>query len=112
MYRQRNSIINEANLDNDNRGFETAVTSQPAQVPQYVAKSPDERTWIPSPTVHAPNCPPGLESLTITNQLIVHKLQNKVPVLDRFGRFPKFEITNSMQQSCFFAVEGAQCLCS
>lgn len=96
---------NEAERGIYNPGFGTAVTSQPAWGGQPGTWASNERTWMPAPTAHVLNCPPGLERLTIMDKLVVHDL-HKVTDISSIPPELKFEIKNSEQQSCYFAFEG------
>lgn len=56
-----------------------------------------------------PSCPPGLEYLTMIDQLLVHQ---KVELLEAFTGFEtknKFTIKNSLGQKVYFAVEDSDC---
>lgn len=78
------------------------VTGQPMSTGQPNTM----RVWMPSPSAPVPNCPPGLEYLTMVDQLIVHELLNVAEVLTGFDMANKYEIKNSVGQNCYFAVEG------
>ncbi|KAG8228515.1 hypothetical protein J437_LFUL008971, partial [Ladona fulva] len=57
-----------------------------------------------------PNCPPGLEYLTMIDQLLV---KQKVELLEAFTGFEtcnKFTIKNSAGQKVYHAVEDSDCL--
>ncbi|CAG9855392.1 unnamed protein product [Phyllotreta striolata] len=57
-----------------------------------------------------PNCPPGLEYLTMIDQLLV---QQKVEVLEALTGFEtqnKFTVKNNLGQKVFYAVEDSDCL--
>nr|CAD7424155.1 unnamed protein product [Timema monikensis] len=57
-----------------------------------------------------PNTPPGLEYLTMIDQLLVHQ---KVELLEAFTGFEtknKFTIKNSVGQKMYYAVEDTDCL--
>jgi hypothetical protein len=81
------------------------VTIQPQQVGQHISNAPT-RVWMPLPSEPVANCPPGLEYLTMVDQLIVHELLNVAEVLSGFDMANKYEIKNSVGQNCYFAVEG------
>lgn len=55
------------------------------------------------------NCPPGLEYLTLIDQLLVHQ---KVELLEAFVGFEtnnKYTIKNSVGQKVYYAVEDNDC---
>lgn len=85
------------------------VTGQPQQVGQHISNAPT-RVWMPSPSAPVTNCPPGLEYLTMVDQLIVHELLNVAEVLTGFDMANKYEIKNSVGQNCYYAVEGTNIL--
>lgn len=58
----------------------------------------------------AGNCPPGLEYLTMVDQLLV---QQKVELLEAFTGFEtknKYLVTNNLGQKVYFAAEDSDCL--
>ncbi|XP_078266281.1 phospholipid scramblase 1-like [Rhinoraja longicauda] len=56
-----------------------------------------------------PNCPPGLESLTQVNQLLVYQRVELVEAFIGFRTKNKFQIKNSRGQQIFFAAEENDC---
>lgn len=63
---------------------------------------------MPAPSGYAndPNVPPGLEYLTMIDQLLI---KQKVELLEAFVGFEtnnKYSIKNSMGQHVYYAVEG------
>jgi uncharacterized protein YxjI len=65
--------------------------------------------WMNMPQGN-PNVPPGLEYLTMIDQLLVHQ---KVELLEAFTGFEtqnKYTIKNSVGQKVYYAVEDSDCL--
>ncbi|XP_069678578.1 phospholipid scramblase 2 isoform X3 [Periplaneta americana] len=65
--------------------------------------------WMNMPQGN-PNIPPGLEYLTMIDQLLVHQ---KVELLEAFTGFEtqnKYTVKNSMGQKVYYAVEDSDCL--
>lgn len=65
--------------------------------------------WMSMPQ-NVANCPPGLEYLTMIDQLLVHQ---KVELLEAFTGFEtanKYTIKNSLGQKVYYAVEDTDCL--
>lgn len=65
--------------------------------------------WMNMPH-NVANCPPGLEYLTMIDQLLVHQ---KVELLEAFTGFEtanKYSIKNSLGQKIYYAVEDSDCL--
>ena len=65
--------------------------------------------WMNMPQ-NVANCPPGLEYLTMIDQLLVHQ---KVELLEAFTGFEtanKYSIKNSLGQKIYYAVEDSDCL--
>ncbi|XP_013380673.1 phospholipid scramblase 1 [Lingula anatina] len=64
--------------------------------------------WMPQPAVPQ-GCPPGLEYLSMIDQLLVHQ---QVEILEAFTDYEtnnKYEIKNSMGQRVYFAAEDTCC---
>lgn len=64
--------------------------------------------WMQAPQA-PPDCPPGLEYLSMIDQLLVHQ---QVELLEAFTGFEtnnKYEIKNSMGQRVYFAAEDTCC---
>lgn len=57
-----------------------------------------------------PNCPPGLEYLTMIDQLLVHQKVEILEALVGFESKNKFTIKNSIGQKMYYAVEDSDCL--
>jgi len=80
------------------------VTNQP--VAQGTIIPPTD--WMAKP-YGATNCPPGLEYLTMIDQLLVHQ---KVELLEAFTGFEtknKYTVKNSLGQKVFYAGEESDC---
>ncbi|XP_013788459.1 phospholipid scramblase 1-like [Limulus polyphemus] len=74
----------------------------------YPPPGPQPNQWMPIPS-SPPNCPPGLEYLTMVDQLLVHQ---KVELLEAFTGFEtanKYEVRNNMGQKVYFAAEDTDC---
>ncbi|KAJ8940147.1 hypothetical protein NQ314_010814 [Rhamnusium bicolor] len=56
-----------------------------------------------------PNCPPGLEYLTMIDQLLVHQKVEVLEALTGFESKNKFTIKNSIGQKVYYAVEDSDC---
>merc|ERR1719481_1688331 len=99
-------------------GFQSGpVTSQPgygAPQPGYGAPppmSPPEYSAGPpmAPPQAPPGCPPGLQYLTMVDQLVV---KQKVELLEAFTGFEtanKYKIFNSLGQEVYMAKEDTDC---
>ncbi|GLV37595.1 scramblase 1 [Carabus blaptoides fortunei] len=57
-----------------------------------------------------PNCPPGLEYLTMIDQLLIHQKVEILEALTGFETKNKFTIKNSLGQKVYYAVEDSDCL--
>ncbi|KAJ8984515.1 hypothetical protein NQ317_010986, partial [Molorchus minor] len=57
-----------------------------------------------------PNCPPGLEYLTMIDQLLVHQKVEILEALTGFETKNKFTVKNSLGQKVYYAVEDSDCL--
>ncbi|XP_076334775.1 phospholipid scramblase 1-like isoform X2 [Tachypleus tridentatus] len=74
----------------------------------YPPSGPAAVQWMSLPSA-PPNCPPGLEYLTMIDQLLVHQ---KVELLEAFIGFEtanKYQVVNSMGQNVYFAAEDTHC---
>lgn len=56
------------------------------------------------------NCPPGLEYLTMIDQLLVHQKVELLEALTGYESKNKFTIKNSLGQKVYYAVEDSDCL--
>jgi len=65
--------------------------------------------WMHMPQGPA-NCPPGLEYLTMIDQLLVHQKVELLEALVGFETNNKFTIKNSIGQKVYYAVETTDCL--
>ncbi|XP_051882212.1 phospholipid scramblase 1-like isoform X2 [Pristis pectinata] len=66
--------------------------------------------WMQAPTP-IPNCPPGLEYLTLIDQIIVHQVVELVEALVGFETKNKYEVKNGLGQRVYYAVEDSD-LCN
>ncbi|XP_030756136.1 phospholipid scramblase 2 isoform X2 [Sitophilus oryzae] len=57
-----------------------------------------------------PNCPPGLEYLTMIDQLLVHQKVEVLEALTGFETKNKFTVKNSLGQKVYYAAEESDCL--
>ncbi|XP_055304796.1 phospholipid scramblase 1-like [Sitodiplosis mosellana] len=64
--------------------------------------------WMNIP-VGIPNCPPGLEYLTLIDQLLVKQKVRLLEVATGYQQNNKFVIKNAMGQNVYFAVEDNDC---
>ncbi|XP_040205037.1 phospholipid scramblase 2-like [Rana temporaria] len=64
--------------------------------------------WMPAPPAD-PNCPPGLEYLSMIDQLLVHQQVELLEALIGYESNNKYEIKNSMGQRVYFAAEQNDC---
>lgn len=55
------------------------------------------------------NCPPGLEYLTMIDQLLVHQKVELLEALSGFETKNKFTIKNSIGQKVYYAKEDSDC---
>lgn len=55
-------------------------------------------------------CPPGLEYLTLIDQLLIHQKVEMLEALIGFETNNKFTIKNSIGQKVYYAVEDTDCL--
>ncbi|CAB3377825.1 Hypothetical predicted protein [Cloeon dipterum] len=65
--------------------------------------------WMQAPQGPA-NCPPGLEYLTMIDQLLVHQKVELLEAMTGFETANKFSIKNSMGQKIYSAKESSGCL--
>ncbi|KAG8197643.1 hypothetical protein JTE90_001573 [Oedothorax gibbosus] len=90
-------------------GYPQPMTSQPVAGGGYPAPGQGgDGNWMPIPT-GIPVCPPGLEYLTMIDQLLVHQ---KVELLEAFLSFEtknKYTIKNSVGQKIYTAKEDTDC---
>ncbi|XP_055493317.1 phospholipid scramblase 1-like isoform X2 [Leucoraja erinacea] len=63
--------------------------------------------WMQAPAP-IPNCPPGLEYLTMIDQIFVYQLFEFIEALTGFETKNKYELKNSMGQRVYFAVEESE----
>ncbi|ESP00896.1 hypothetical protein LOTGIDRAFT_200611 [Lottia gigantea] len=65
--------------------------------------------WIPAPQQVPVDCPPGLQYLTQVDQLMVKQKLEAIEAVTGFETNNKYEITNSMGQRIYQAVEDTCC---
>ncbi|KAF7268458.1 hypothetical protein GWI33_018349 [Rhynchophorus ferrugineus] len=65
--------------------------------------------WMSMPQ-GIPNCPPGLEYLTMIDQLLVHQKVEVMEALTGFETKNKFTVKNSLGQKVYYAAEESDCL--
>jgi len=56
-----------------------------------------------------PNCPPGLEYLTLLDQIVIKQQVELLEVLTGFETRNRYRMLNSMGQQCYFAKEDSAC---
>ncbi|XP_023223588.1 phospholipid scramblase 2-like isoform X2 [Centruroides sculpturatus] len=66
-------------------------------------------SWMPVPAAPV-NCPPGLEYLTMIDQLLVHQQVELLEAFIGFESANKYEVKNSVGQKVYFAAEDNDCL--
>lgn len=66
-------------------------------------------SWMPVPATPV-NCPPGLEYLTMIDQLLVHQQVELLEAFIGFESANKYEVKNSLGQKVYFAAEDNDCL--
>ncbi|KAL3290075.1 hypothetical protein HHI36_023444 [Cryptolaemus montrouzieri] len=82
----------------------------PGGYPSPIANQPSSRGdgWMNRPQSSG-NCPPGLEYLTMIDQLLVHQQVEILEVLTGFETENKFIVKNSLGQKIFYAAEVSDC---
>ncbi|XP_059481981.1 phospholipid scramblase 1 isoform X2 [Neocloeon triangulifer] len=65
--------------------------------------------WMQAPNAQS-NCPPGLEYLTMIDQLLVHQKVEVLEAITGFETANKFSVKNSLGQKIFDAKESSGCL--
>ncbi|CAG9759969.1 unnamed protein product [Ceutorhynchus assimilis] len=80
------------------------IVNQPGMAPGSLAGG-----WMNLPQ-SIPNCPPGLEYLTMIDQLLVHQKVEVLEALTGFETKNKFTIKNSLGQKVYYAIEESDCL--
>lgn len=85
---------------------EKVVTTAPG----YGAPPPGpvQGEWAPQP-LNVPNCPPGLEYLSMIDQLLIKQQIELLEVLLGCETRNKYKIKNSMGQQVYFALEDTDC---
>ncbi|XP_069746845.1 phospholipid scramblase 2-like [Narcine bancroftii] len=63
--------------------------------------------WMQAPAP-VPNCPPGLEYLTVIDQILVHQVIELVEALVGYETKNKYELKNSLGQRVYYAVEDSE----
>ncbi|XP_076335619.1 phospholipid scramblase 1-like isoform X1 [Tachypleus tridentatus] len=74
----------------------------------YPPPGPAAVQWMPLPSA-PPNCPPGLEYLTMIDQLLVHQKVELLEAITGFETANKYQVMNSMGQNIYFAAEDSHC---
>ncbi|XP_065166220.1 phospholipid scramblase 2 isoform X3 [Atheta coriaria] len=72
--------------------------------------APPNSGWMHMPQGPAANCPPGLEYLTMIDQLLVHQKVELLEALTGFETNNKYTIKNSLGQKVYYAAEDNDCL--
>lgn len=65
--------------------------------------------YAPPPANSNPNIPPGLEYLTVVDQLLIEQKVEMLEVFTGWETNNKYAIRNVMGQNVYFAVEGNKC---
>ncbi|XP_059820680.1 phospholipid scramblase 2-like [Hypanus sabinus] len=74
---------------------QTGVSTQP------------QAQWMQAPTP-IPNCPPGLENLTLIDQILVHQVTELIEALVGYETKIKYEVKNGLGQRVYYAVEDSE----
>jgi len=77
---------------------------EPVKVAIQQPGAPAAAQWMPLPQA-IPGCPPGLEYLTLLDQLLVHQKVELFEAMTGIETKNKFVIKNSVGQQCFYAYE-------
>ncbi|KAJ3665712.1 hypothetical protein Zmor_001194 [Zophobas morio] len=85
-------------------GVELPVINQPT------AQGGPPANWMPMPAGIPPNCPPGLEYLSMIDQLLVHQKIELFEAITGFETKNKFKIRNTLGQDVYYAAEDSDCL--
>jgi len=101
-------------------GYPPGGYAQPPPGPQYGQQQPITAQpqgpsgggdlWMPPPpNAPPPGCPPGLEYMTLIDQLIVKQKVEMMEMVTGFETNNKYKIKNSMGQTVFKAKEDTDC---
>ncbi|XP_072899358.1 phospholipid scramblase 1-like isoform X2 [Hemitrygon akajei] len=74
---------------------QTGVSTQP------------QAQWMQAPTP-IPNCPPGLENLTLIDHILVHQVTELIEALVGYETKIKYEVKNGLGQRVYYAVEDSE----
>ncbi|CAH1776140.1 unnamed protein product [Owenia fusiformis] len=91
--------------------YEPAPVSQPIGMQPMGGQQPvsgQPQGFMEKPAGTA-GCPPGLEYLTLIDQLLVHQQVEMLEVITGFETKNKYQIKNSMGQQIYFAQEESSC---
>lgn len=80
----------------------------PPIVNQPTGQGDPNSGWMSIPQ-GPPNCPPGLEYLTMIDQLLVHQKVELLEAMVGFETKNKFSIKNSLGQKVYYAKEDSDC---
>ncbi|OWA53027.1 Phospholipid scramblase 2 [Hypsibius exemplaris] len=77
------------------------------QIPMHRRAQPGAPVvaWMPIPTTSLPNCPPGLEYLTLIDQLLVSQKVELFEVMTGFETNNKYAVLNALGQQIYYAKE-------
>jgi len=78
---------------------------EPVTTESQAGAIPLKGEWMSQPEQNVPNCPPGLEYLTLLDQVLVHQQVELFEAFTGIETKNKFLIKNSVGQQCYFAYE-------
>ncbi|XP_064394742.1 phospholipid scramblase 2-like [Halichondria panicea] len=74
-----------------------------------VSEAPSD-AWMPAPQSVPSGCPPGLEYLTTTDQVIVHQIVEVIEAVSGFETKNMYKIKNAMGQTMYSVLEESTCV--
>lgn len=95
-------------------GAPPVIIQQPGQPlqgglapPPVAGNNPNwgQMNWIPAPVSIPIGCPPGLEYLTMVDQVIIKQQKEMLEILTGWETNNRYKISNSIGQQVFFAIE-------
>merc|ERR1711970_458292 len=71
---------------------------------------PPPEVWMPVVS-SKPDCPPGLEYLTMLDQVLIKQKTHMLEVLLDWECANKYKVLNNQGQQCYYAFEKSNVLC-
>lgn len=106
---QSTSLRSNQSIKSDrSSGLIQTRPSTVVQRPSTVIQTQPQRQ--PPSSVPPENCPPGLEYLTMVDQLLVQQKVELIEAITGFETNNKFNVKNTMGQKIFWAAENNDCL--